>query len=148
MRGIGATRRPASRRCSGTSTARSRGICGAWNGRVRPRGGGGGRGGPGAGPLREKTAALQQRRARYETLHQELAASGETARSLTDPDSRPMMSGGRIEVCYNVQTVVDAKHKLIVAEDVTNAAGDRDQLSPMAPAAQEILPGPAPAGGA
>jgi macrodomain Ter protein organizer (MatP/YcbG family) len=31
-----------------------------------------------------------------------------------------------------------------VAEDVTNAAGDRDQLSPMATAAQGVLPGAAP----
>jgi hypothetical protein len=87
---------------------------------------------------------LQQRRARYEGLQQELAGSGETARSLTDPDSRPMMSGGRIEVCYNVQTAVDAKHKLIVAEDVTNAAGDRDHLSPMAGAALQVLGSAAP----
>ena len=100
--------------------------------------------GPSAEALREQIAALQQRRARYEALQQELAASGETARSLTDPESRPMMSGGRIEVCYNVQTAVDAKHKLIVAEDVTNAAGDRDQLSPMATAAQEALGGARP----
>jgi transposase len=100
--------------------------------------------GPSAEPLQEKIAALQQRRTRYEALQQELAASGETARSLTDSDSRPMMSGGRIEVCYNVQTAVDAKHKLIVAETVTNAAGDRDQLSPLATAAQEILQAPAP----
>src|SRR3990170_3469429 len=100
--------------------------------------------GPSAEGLREKIAALQQRQARYAALQEELAASGETARSLTDPDSRPMMSGGRIEVCYNVQTAVDAKHKLIVAEDVTNAAGDRDQLSPMATAAQEALGGAMP----
>src|SRR6266545_2173050 len=53
-------------------------------------------------------------------------------------------SGGRIEVCYNAQTAVDAKHKLIVAEDVTNAAGDRDQLSPLATAAQEVLGGATP----
>jgi transposase len=99
---------------------------------------------PSADALREKIAALHQRRAGYEALEQELAANGETARSLTDPDSRPMMSGGRIEVCYNVQTAVDAKHKLIVAEDVTNAAGDRDQLSPLAIAAQAILAAPAP----
>lgn len=81
---------------------------------------------------------------RYEGLRQALAASGETAVSLTDPDSRPMLSGGRIEVCYNVQTAVDAKHKLIVAEDVTNAAGDRDQLRPMATAGQEVLGGATP----
>jgi macrodomain Ter protein organizer (MatP/YcbG family) len=100
--------------------------------------------GPSAEVLQEKIAALQHRQARYAALEQELAASGETVRSLTDPDSRPMMSGGRIEVCYNVQTAVDAKHKLIVAEDVTNAAGDRDQLSPMATAAQEVLGGATP----
>jgi transposase len=99
---------------------------------------------PSADALRAKIATLQQRRARYETLQQELAASGETARSLTDPDSRPMLSGGRIESCYNVQTAVDAQHKLIVAETVTNAAADRDQLSPMATAAQAMLEAPAP----
>jgi transposase len=102
--------------------------------------------GPSGAPhaLQEKIAALQQRQAEYAAHQQELAASGETARALTDPDSRPMMSGGRIEVCYNVQTAVDAKHKLIVAETVTNAAGDRDQLSPMATAAQEMLGGATP----
>lgn len=95
--------------------------------------------GPSAAALHEKIAALQQRRAAYETLQQELAANGETARSLTDADSRPMMSGGRIEVCYNVQTAVDGKHKLIVAHDVTNAATDQQQLSPMVAAAQDVL---------
>ena len=100
--------------------------------------------GPAAATLQEQIAALRQRRARYETLHQELAASGATAISLTDPDSRPMKSGAGIEICYNVQTAVDAKHKLIAAEDVTNAAGDRDQLSPLALAAQAVLEAPAP----
>jgi transposase len=94
--------------------------------------------------LQEKIAALRERQTQYTALAQQLAASGETALSLTDPDSRPMVSRGRIEVCYNVQTVVDAKHKLIVAEDVTNAAADRDQLSPMATAAQEVLGGATP----
>jgi transposase len=65
------------------------------------------------GELREKIAVLEQRRAGYAALGQALAASGETAVSLTDADSRPMMSGSRIEVCYNVQTAVDAKRKLI-----------------------------------
>jgi len=99
---------------------------------------------PTAAVLQEKIAALKERRARYTGLQQQLAASGETALSLTDPDSRSMMSRGRIEVCYNVQTAVDAKHKLIVAEDVTNAAADRDQLSPMASAAQDVLGGATP----
>jgi transposase len=100
--------------------------------------------GPSALVLQEKIAALRARQAQYTALAQQLAASGETALSLTDPDSRPMVSRGRIEVCYNVQTAVDAKHKLIVAEDVTNAAADRDQLSPMARAAQDVLGGATP----
>ena len=83
--------------------------------------------GPRAEALGEKIAALQQRRARYKALQRELAASG-----------------GRIEVCYNVQIAVDAKHQLIVAETVTNAAGDRDQLSSLATAAQEVLGGATP----
>jgi len=100
--------------------------------------------GPSAETLRTHIAALEQRRAQYARLQQELDSSGATALSLTDPDSRPMKSGAGIEICYNVQTAVDAKHKLIVAETVTNAAGDRDQLSPLATAAQEILQAPAP----
>ena len=44
-----------------------------------------------------------------------------------------------VEVCYNVQTAVDAKHNLIVAHDVTNAPTDRECLSGMATAANEVL---------
>jgi len=94
--------------------------------------------------LRERIATLEQRRATYHALQTELAASQATAISLTDPDSRPMKAGAGIEICYNVQTAVDAKHKLIVAETVTNAASDRAQLSPLATAAQEILEAPSP----
>ena len=43
------------------------------------------------------------------------------------------------EVCYNVQSAVDAKHKLIVAHDVVNAVNDLQQLSGMAKEAREIL---------
>jgi len=98
--------------------------------------------GPTPAALEEKIAVLRARQGRVRELQTALARSGETALSLTDPDSRPMLSRGRVEVCYNVQTVVDAKHKLIVAEDVTNAAADRDQLGPMALAAQAVVPAP------
>lgn len=50
-----------------------------------------------------------------------------------------MKVAGGVDVCYNVQVAVDEKHKLIVAHDVTNAATDRDYLSPMAKAANEVL---------
>jgi hypothetical protein len=51
-------------------------------------------------------------------------------------------TGGGTAVCYNVQTAVAAKHKLIVACEVTNDPTDRDWLSPMAIAAQAVLCGP------
>jgi len=40
---------------------------------------------------------------------------------------------------YNVQTVVDAKHKLIVAEAVCQDGNDTHQLAPMLAKAQDIL---------
>jgi hypothetical protein len=42
-------------------------------------------------------------------------------------------------VAYKAQTAVDSKYHLIVAQEVTNAVTDRDQLSPIAVAAKEAL---------
>src|SRR5262245_62061472 len=50
--------------------------------------------------------------------------------------------GGGIAVCSNVQMAVDSKHKLIVANDVTNDTSDRDCLSPVSLQAKDILGGP------
>lgn len=92
--------------------------------------------------LQEKLTALRARRTTYRELVAELAASGDTQISQTDPDSRSMRVGTGVAVCYNVQTAVDAKHKLIVAHDVVNAPTDQAQLSPMAMSAQAILASP------
>jgi hypothetical protein len=43
------------------------------------------------------------------------------------------------DVCFNVQTVVDAKHKLIVEHEVTNAVTDQNQLAVMALRAKAVL---------
>jgi hypothetical protein len=61
--------------------------------------------------------------------------------SLTDPDSRSMMSQakGTGVVGYNVQVAVDTKHHLIVTHEVTNIGNDRTQLSPMAKAARDAM---------
>jgi transposase len=94
---------------------------------------------PSAVALQQKIEALRARQGEYAALLAQLEASGETQISLTDPESRSMKVRGGVDVCYNVQTAVDAKHKLIVAQDVTNAATDRDLLSPMAKTANEVL---------
>ena len=98
-------------------------------------------GGPGARAqtLREKLAILRTRRTEYVALAADLHQTGESQRSLTDPESRLMKVGQGVQVCYNVQTAVDAKHKLIVAHGVTNAATDSQQLLPLATAAKETL---------
>lgn len=98
-------------------------------------------GGAHAEALAAKIAALKQRKLLYEGFQTQLRSSGQAQLSLTDPESRAMKRGkGRgTEVCYNVQTAVDAKHKLIVACEVTNDPGDRDWLSPMALQAKEVL---------
>jgi transposase len=100
-------------------------------------------GGAQAEALEAKIAALKQRKL-LEGFRAQLLSTSQEQRSLTDPESRATKRGkGRgTEVCYNVQTAVDAKHKLIVANDVTNDTGDRDWLSPMALQAKDILGGP------
>ena len=101
-------------------------------------------GGARAADLQTKITALRERQLRYKDLQAELECRGHDQLSLADPDSRSMKEGtsGGTAVCSNVQTAVDAKHKLIVACDVTNDPTDRDWLSPMAVAAQAVLSGP------
>lgn len=91
--------------------------------------------------LPAKLARLRERQAYYAALAAELAASGESQRSLTDPESRRMPVRGGTDVCYNAQIAVEGQHHLIVAEDVTNAVTDVHQLAPMARAAQAALGG-------
>lgn len=89
--------------------------------------------------LAEKLKALRERKERYEELQKRLEESGETQISLTDADSRLMKSQGDMKVCFNAQIAVDAKHHLIIADDVTNEVNDEWQLAPMALAAKEAL---------
>ena len=75
--------------------------------------------------LTEKIAALGKRRERYNSMLAELERTGESQISLTDPDSRAMAAHTRVAVDYNVQIRVDAKHKLIVEQQVTNLSPTR-----------------------
>lgn len=98
-------------------------------------------GGAQAEALAAKIEALQQRQLLYEGFQAQRLSSHQAQLSLTAPESRAMQRGkGRgTEGCYNVQTAVDAKHKLLVACEVTNDPGDRDWLSPMALQAQAVF---------
>jgi transposase len=91
--------------------------------------------------LREKIATLREQMRRMETMREELKQQPDEQISLTDLDSRSMISQakGSGMVGYNVQAVVDAKHHLIVTHEVTNIGNDRAQLSKMAVAAKAVM---------
>jgi transposase len=86
--------------------------------------------------LKAKIATLRERREGYVKLQQDLATSGQSEISLTDPDSRGQK---KVVVGYNVQVAVDAKHDLIVEREVVQDQNDLGQLHPMASAAQAAL---------
>jgi transposase len=106
--------------------------------RDRADGPGAGSGGDG-GDVGAKVSALMAKRLRAEADLARLEASGETQMSLTDPDARLLVKNGQGVAGYNVQAVVDDKHKLIVASEVVNDSSDVNQLHAMAKVAKEVL---------
>src|SRR6202022_1997328 len=79
------------------------------------------------------------KRSRAQADLDRLEASGETQLSLDDRDARLLAKNGQALVGYNVQSVVDDKHKLIIASEVVNDSSDAGQLHAMAIAATEAL---------
>jgi hypothetical protein len=89
--------------------------------------------------LKTKIQWLKDEGEDYRALLSRLIDSRESQISLTDLDSRAMLNNQRVEVCYNVQTTVDSKHKLILDHEVTNEGTDYNQLGEMAERAKEKL---------
>lgn len=92
-----------------------------------------------ADELKSRIARLEENLKQHEGLLGEMKASGENQRSLTDPDARLMKTAKGTAVCYNIQTAVDSKHKLIVEVEVTNEAADQTLLPEMARKAKDGL---------
>lgn len=82
---------------------------------------------------------LSRRKSDYEGYAREIRESGDTQKSLTDPDSRLMMSNGKMEVCFNIQAAVDGKNKMIADFEVVNHAQDKNQMGPLARQAAQTL---------
>lgn len=96
--------------------------------------------GPHAGRTAAALAALQRRRGELQALASDMRAKGARQYVTTEPEARLMrQAGGGHAVSYNVQTAVDAKHKLIVTHDVTNEGNDHCRLYPTAEAAKQAL---------
>jgi len=88
--------------------------------------------------LAAKIAVLQERQDWHKELLAELDAEQKQV-SVTDPDARKMPTAHGTVVGYNAQLAVDAKHKLIAADDVTNEGTDLHQLADVAVQAKANL---------
>lgn len=89
--------------------------------------------------LETKITQLKKEIKQLNKIETQLLATSDKQISLTDPDSRSMITRGTGIVGYNVQTAVDVKHHLIVAHEVTNVGHDRGQLNNMATQAKEAM---------
>jgi len=89
--------------------------------------------------LAAKIATLEERQEWHKELLAQLQDGEAQQVSVSDPDTRKMPTAHGTIVGYNAQVAVDAKHKLIAAEDVTNEVTDYQQLANVALAAKTNL---------
>jgi transposase len=83
---------------------------------------------------------LYKRKAELEELHKTLEASGRGSLVSSEPEARAMRCDGvNVGPAYNAQLAVDPDSHLIVTHAVVSDANDRNQLHPMAQAAQQAL---------
>jgi len=92
----------------------------------------------GGGDVGAKVKELMARRERAQADLKNLETSDKGQLSKTDPDARLLSKGDQTIAGYNVQSVVDDKHMLIVASEVVNR-NDAGHLHEMAQAAKEVL---------
>ena len=85
-------------------------------------------------------AQLRRKRDEIQAQASELAEQGLSQKVSGEPDARLMKTARHgHQVAYNAQSVVDAKHGLIAAFELTNDCNDQCQLLPMAEAAKAAL---------
>ena len=82
---------------------------------------------------------LNERKERYQQLKGQLVQSDDLQISLTDPDSRLMKTKNGMDVCLNVQTVVDAQNKMIVTFSVGSEVQDKNMLAPTVELTEQML---------
>jgi transposase len=83
--------------------------------------------------------ALKAQKQRLQRQAEELAERGLKQLVETEREAKLMRTPHGHAVAYNVQTAVDAKHKLIAAFELTNEGNDYWQLHPMAVQGKEAV---------
>jgi transposase len=89
--------------------------------------------------IETKIAKQNKHKKRYQSIEKQLQETGEKQVSTSDPESRQLVVRGVItEVCYNVQSTVDEKHKLPIDYLLTNN-NDKQAMTSMVENAIEIV---------
>ena len=89
--------------------------------------------------MTNKLGKLDQRRERYEQIADQVKQSKDGQVSLTDLDARAVVQNrGIVRVGYNIQTVADSKHILVV-DVFAGGVNDQNDLSTAALRTQQLL---------
>ena len=89
--------------------------------------------------IKDQIDKHNKRKDDYEKMDKTLDESDETQISSSDPDSRNITIRNRItEVCYSIQTTVDAKHNIPI-DYLTSNKNDAKAMGPMLKRAVEII---------
>ena len=89
--------------------------------------------------LPEELKEAQALKAKVQAIAEELKTSSKQVFNTTDPDCRHVQGRQGTHAGYNVQSVVDDQHGLIVQSDVVGDVNDRHQLAEQTQKATEIL---------
>jgi transposase len=92
--------------------------------------------------LQEKIRAMEEDLKKLQQANKKLEETGESQIAMTDPDSRLMKIGSKVNVGYNIQLAVESERKLIVAFRVTNDRSDANNLFEMSRIASEAVENP------
>jgi len=89
--------------------------------------------------IQGKIEKQNKHKKQYKSIEKQLKETGEKQVSTSDPESKQLVVRGVVtEVCYNVQSTVDEKHKLPIDYEVSNS-NDKRAMTPMVENAIEIV---------
>ena len=92
--------------------------------------------------IREILERLNTKKDNLQDWLKQIEANGGKELSTVDPDAHIMHMGGdgrNLDACYNVQSVADEKHKLIVDFEISTCPDDKGALPRMTGSAKEIM---------
>jgi len=89
--------------------------------------------------FKDKLEAYQKLKEEYLSQKKELIDEGLEQKSLTDPDSRRMKNNGSLDICYNVQSIVDSQNHFVIDISTTSDINDQNQLYTMSKQANKLL---------